>query len=505
MTEHETERLLRAWLADADEAPAPGGLHRRVQAIPSTIRLPWHQRLRLDGVGGLARDARRSRTAWAIAIVLLLVAFVGGSLLVGGTRQKPVVVVGPMHSPLPSARAVPTPTPSDLGDVGPCGTGRVRVLPGTDTGESIGPIEGLGGISVALVTGLTRSGGTSGSFWVIDGGAARPVAHYSGTVPANEIRVVDWSADGTTLLVTAGNLSLQAAERDCSDLYLVRTDGSAVTKLTDNGPGSRADLGALSPDGTMVVYQEIDPQGHTELRLADATPASIALDDTPCAGPGLDRIDAGASALLWSPAGDRIAAVCSSAVTVYKTLDRSAHTISVPKGTLIVSAAWSASPYHVIVATAKAGASQLGPLTVLSLGADSGASQVLASSQLSVEWVLPGTPDGFSPDGHWLVVDGGLPESVPGADFQDQLYVVDLQSGATRPLAPPSALLGSFIGWMPDSSGAVFSGSFSAEDVSGVRHSFVQVAPGDLARTTMGSLPESSYGSVLLWRPTGVP
>lgn len=285
-----------------------------------------------------------------------------------------------------------------------------------------------------------------------------------------------------------------------------RRQGGLVDISTVLGASSR------DPDPAVVAGQrDAIERGFSRLSpdhrivVVDATPASIALDDTPCAGPGLDRIDAGASALLWSPAGDRIAAVCSSAVTVYKTLDRSAHTISVPKGTLIVSAAWSASPYHVIVATAKAGASQLGPLTVLSLGADSGASQVLASSQLSVEWVLPGTLDGFSPDGHWLVVDGGLPESVPGADFQDQLYVVDLQSGATRPLAPPSALLGSFIGWMPDSSGAVFSGSFSAEDVSGVRHSFVQVAPGDLARTTMGSLPKSSYGSVLLWRPTGVP
>src|SRR5206468_6681243 len=95
------------------------------------------------------------------------------------------------------------------------------------------------GGSIAFVA---QEGSKQGEILIADGtaGILRLVATFTGGDLQRDIavRVVGWSSDGGTLLVTGGHLSPASAERDCGNLFLVATGGSSVVKVTHNGPGA---------------------------------------------------------------------------------------------------------------------------------------------------------------------------------------------------------------------------------------------------------------------------
>jgi Tol biopolymer transport system component len=475
--ELDLERLLRAHLAErADSRPSDGALEA-VLAVTAGIRSrsPWLGRLQVLPDAIADRVGLTSRVMWAIVVLALLLVAAIAVALVGGQGPH-VVVVQPSlgtSSPSPSPAAA---TPA----AGPC-TFPEALTAGADAASPLGS-----GMSVsvngrvAFVPVAAGQGQPVGQI-LVAGGAGRSaevVATFRGQQP---VQVVGASADGSTLLVTTFHFAGGGPATDhCGDLFLVRADGSAVTKLTANGPGTAAEGGVLGPDGREVAYVEstVGSTAAVDLRLIDAAGNTRVLDPSPCAGGSLAAMPFQSGLLGWSPDGTRLAVVCDpGGVTVYPIAGGAPQVLQLPAGAVVCAMSWTGDSTRLLVATAKAGASQLGPLTVLSVDLRTNVATVVSRSSLSVEWVLWTAQ--FSPDRKWLLTAGGTPGSVPGGAFQQALYLINVASGASRQVLGEPDSLGT-IQWLPDSSGFVFQGSSGQLEEIGVR--------GGVAKT-IGSFP----------------
>jgi len=110
------------------------------------------------------------------------------------------------------------------------------------------------------------------------------------------IASVDWSPDGSSLLVTRSGPGETSAGFVPNDLYLVTTDGSGERRLTKDGLSM---YGRWSPDGSRIVFESYEPAegGSTDIYLMDADGSGrmrLAGD------PGMDFLP------TWSPDGSRI-------------------------------------------------------------------------------------------------------------------------------------------------------------------------------------------------------
>jgi hypothetical protein len=104
MNEHETERVVRAWIESQPPLRAPTALRRSVMAIPTAAPMPLSQRL----VQALRwRPAAVPRVAWALAVALLAAALVASTLYVGSR-----LLDGPPFLPRVPAVVPPSAVPS---------------------------------------------------------------------------------------------------------------------------------------------------------------------------------------------------------------------------------------------------------------------------------------------------------------------------------------------------------------------------------------------------------
>jgi hypothetical protein len=159
-------------------------------------------------------------------------------------------------SALPTAG--PTPSPNLLPMVaGTCGTGRTVITaspsgaPVPEEAKSLRAPEG-GRLAIALEDQPTPLATiTSGSIVVAgpEVGSVRVVATFTGQEILRDggVGIFGWSASGDSLLVYAGSDNTLTADKICGNLWLLRADGSAVTRLTDNGPTEAIDQ-AASPE-----------------------------------------------------------------------------------------------------------------------------------------------------------------------------------------------------------------------------------------------------------------
>jgi Tol biopolymer transport system component len=477
------ERLLRAHLAErADSRPSEGALDA-ILAVTGGIRprRSWLGRLRVPPDAIADRVGLTSRVIWAIVVLALLLAAAIAVALVGGQGPHVVVPQPSLGTPSPSPSPPPSPAVATFA-VGPC-TIPEALTAGADAASPLGS-----GMSVsvngrvAFVPGAAGQGQPIGQI-LVAGGAGRSagvVATFQGQQP---VQVVGASADGSTLLVTTFHFAGGGPAADhCGDLFLVRADGSAVTKLTANGPGTAAEGGLLGPDGREVAYVEstVGSTAALDLRLIDAAGNTRVLDPSPCPGGSLAAMPSQSGLPGWSPDGTRLAFVCDpGGVTVYPIAGGASQVLQLPAGAVVCAIAWTGDSTRLLVATAKAGPSQLGPLTVLSVDLRTNVATVVSRSSLSVEWVLWTAQ--FSPDRKWLLTAGGTPGSVPGGAFQQALYLINVASGASRQVLGEPDSLGT-VQWLSDSSGFVFQGSSGQLEEIGVR--------GGAART-IGSFPDN--------------
>ena len=423
MTDDQLELRLREWYRTeipADEA-APAALRASVATIPKPTAVPSRRVASRRGITLLAAAA--------------LTGLLAGNALVGGSLDsRPGPVVPPSQSPFPSERAEiasPSPAPQSatpLPTAEPCLTDTMTVLTGdamrSTTGVELGDPVNLG---------RARGAYTGGSFvrrglvWSVGPGEGpvRPIAAI--VDPPIVFDVVDLSPDGSDALLRAGTLSVNGPDPECVDLYAVRTDGSGATRLTPFRGGRSVSGAAFSPDGTRVAYSGWGLGGDTITVLDLGSGRTV---DQPCGaifGFIPERIE-------WSPTSERVAMICSEAVTVF---DAGGETdpARVQSTSQQLLFGWTDAG-ELLVSTDRG--------DILAFDVESQTSTTIGRYLVQdMDQVVPST-GGFSPDGRWLVFQG-----VPWGEDAMVGYLVSTTGGAPiRILNADEA--GSSISWSAD-------------------------------------------------------
>ena len=412
MNDHDA-RMLTAWF-DADEVRgSEAALDRALAATKDTPQRPgWL----VDMLGGtIAVDnPRPSSLAIRLLAVIALIALVGIAVAfaVGGPN---LLTVLPSASPQAS-RGEPGPIVA-----GTCGTGRT-VITAAPSGASV-PEEAkslrapMGGrLAVALEDQPTPSPPTSGSI-VVAGpqvGSVRVVATFVGQEILRDggVGIFAWAASGDALLVYAGSDDTLTSDRICGNLWIVQADGSAVTRLTDNGPGEAIDQGAFSPSSTSVAYVQA-----SRLHVLDLAGGEQTIP--------IDQCHDGSHRLHWAPDERKILLVCGREVVV---LDLDTGTAPrFPVRAPILDAVWSPSAQSIVAAQADDG----GPVVILDIDAADGSTVTRAQGDHAAVWLSnTGT---LSPDGRWLLLRGDV--DVPDSGLPT--YRIDTTTGRSTKLPWP--------------------------------------------------------------------
>ena len=455
----------------------------------------------LRAIGGGRLRAVAVLAAAAIAIMGLAVAAAGSRLaLPSPIPSQPALVMQPTSSPAPVGSPAATAQ-------GVCATDTVSV----STGGSMPPATAMpatdpaGMIEHAVY--LTRRGGaTQTDVWSVASGGATRIASLVAPVGDSIVTLDDVSADGRQALIGVGVSRAPWPGTDCSDLYLVRTDGTSATRLTHDGPNEYAFEGRFSPDGRYVAFGASGGSRAPRLGVVD-----LVGDRTP----RMMGWCSGVTNLRWAPTGEWLAVACDTDVTVIK-IDLSLVTaIGIPThapplvdagpalpvvDARVIDDAWL-DPTHVLTVFALPGESRNGPFQVRTLAIDEGHGPATASWSDPVPvspWLAdPGlTPASapIAPDGHALALLAD-PVAVDPTREQLALYVVDLANGHAAPAVPwPLA----DAGWTTDSSALVY------VDLSAALHPVLTVR--DPSRTdplATVSLPAEYVTGV--WRAASIP
>jgi hypothetical protein len=428
------------------------------------------------------REASGLALRWlAVAILGAIVLVVGIS--VAGRSEPPVTVVGSAGPSATDLIALATAPPSPTVDVNACAEGSIDVQPVlADPDPGLPPLRLTrpGALALAIEEDRTsgevivaRSAGDEAG--TVD---ARVVARFTGydiQLPRT-VTPVAWSAQGDAILINAGHLDQFEPDRNCSDLFLVRADGSGVTRLTQHRAGEWANAGSISSTGEQVARV-----AGGDLRLIAVDGARLGAPLASCRRPqGLTR---------WSIDG-WLLVVCDDAIVV---ADRSREQRvygppagpesegSLPRDSLPLAAAWTPDGQSIIALTAPDGPSQLGPLQVVEIKRSDGTPVARVASEASTEWV-PGTAT-MSPDARWALVqgDGNVP-----TDTWFPTYAVDTSTGdATKlPWTVLHDLTGpSSVSWLSQP------GLFLYEE----DQALYEVDLATMTRTEVGAIPASDY------------
>jgi hypothetical protein len=437
MSEDRLDRDLRRFL----ERQA-GELHGSPSSAEMTARVA-------AAVGRRPVTQPSRQLIWIVALLgLLLAALI--AVVIGSQENKKVAVV--LSSPTTSPTS---PTPSAL--IGRCVT-PIELHPAFDAPAPnfqnfqvpAGGRLAFADVEAEVPAIWLESGDTPGAETVatITGYGLTILPHGDVGAQVPQVRVLGWSADGSAFLVETSLIHVSLPGPNCRNLFLVKADGSSVTKLTDNGPDQEANGAALAPDGRSVAYLEY-AGSRPELRLTDLSGAARVLDSADC--------QSVAEGLLWSPNGSRLARLCGANVTVYSIGDGTSRTIALPPGLGATTGSWSADGSRFLVAansTNSVSGPQRVPLSILSLDPDTGTAALLSRSTLSTYW-SPLQIDAISPDGAWLYAIGVPPEPLASTSYTIASYLINVASGVTHRLVGPALSPGEPV-WLPDSSGLIF-------------------------------------------------
>jgi hypothetical protein len=370
--------------------------------------------------------ARRQVSTLRIALVAgALLALLLSALWLGTGSDRSLIAVVPTESTFSSTIPVLPPTATQT-PFGPCSNGRTELTAaagGTAIPDSYKAIQAPANTRLATVS--FDPTGAAGLVLVADSqpGTARAVATFTGSEvqSALGVRVVGWSPAGDELLVDAGHRSGGVAGRNCDNLFLVRTDGSGVTKLTDNGPQETIDMASFLADGS-VLYESRGSLRHIGNDGADEpflTPScENALGD-----------------LQWSPDHSRFAAACDAKVAVVDVGLQKVGYISSDHPRQVLALRWTGLDSLVIAVdpTGTSNALVAGPIVFAEApsGSDGSIYTTTVSSARRTVWV-EGVPT-FSPDSRWLLVMGD------GNVVSDYFptYLINSRTGASTKMPWP--------------------------------------------------------------------
>jgi len=419
----------------------------------------------------------------ALAFVVAIVLVIG--IANAGRFEPRVAVIGSAAPDATDLTAVATSAPSPTVDVTACAEGSVDVQPAdaVPSASHIAPLRLTQPGSLALAIEedrtsgeviLARSAGDEAGTVV-----ARVVARFTGydIQLSRAVTPVAWSAQGDAILVDAGHLSMSEVERNCSDLFLVRADGSSVTRLTHNGPGQWTNSSSISPGGGQVARV-----AGGDLRLIEVDGARPGLPLASCVQPD--------GPVRWSPDGTWLLLVCGNEIIVVDLIGQRPHLYgppagpesegSLPRDSLPLVAGWAPDGQSIIAVTAPAGLSQLGPLQVVQIDRTGGAHLAGVGTEASTEWVL-GTAT-ISPDARWALVQGV--GNVP-TETWFPTYAVDTSTGDATKL--PWTVLHdsapSSVAWLSEPGSLLYE-----ED-----QALYEVDLATMTRTEVGAIPASDY------------
>jgi hypothetical protein len=416
-----------------------------------------------------------SRVAAAAVVGALAV---GGALYLSRPGQVAVTPPSPSDgassSPHAAVVASPRPNPSLLtssppSSQEPCATDQVQVLSGDASPASNGlSLSGFGQSRGVYF------GGRPLNLWSVGPGQSSATMIATITPQPNTLDALDISPDGSNALIRVGNISPGGGSPECADLYLVRTDGSAVTRLTTFGAGRFVAGAAFSPDGRRVAYSWWDPGTFTVLDLA-----SGATDHQACVvgySGSTVRVD-------WSPTGDRVAVVCQHTLTVFDeggaTAPARFPTIEAP-----VAFGWT-DDRHLVVAS--------GGGSLYSFDAVAETS-TLVGSYADPQIEIVSESGVFSPDGRWLAYAGGERGDVPGPDFRFASYLVS-GSGGT-PIRIPDEVQDTFT-WTGDSRALVYVTDRTEKQET--RLILARMEADTLSRSTIATIADEPLGRNYRW------
>jgi hypothetical protein len=404
--------------------------------------------------------------AAAIAITALAVAAAGSRPSI-----PPPVATQPTFVTHPTASLAADGSPSaTLSDH--CETDTVSVYTGSAMpSANAAPVEVPSGL-IAQGVYLTQLDGESQfDAWAVSTGESTRIASF--VAPGvNVMKVDDVSADGRQALIQVGVIHGALPGPSCDDLYLVQTDGTGATRLTDNGAEEHALDGRFSPDGRYVAFRAsvdaAEPTITVTDLLGDRTPRSA-----PC------TTGAYGHALRWAPTGNRLAVACSDNRVLVVTIDLTqptgigvvteAPSLVVAPSSLrldaqLIDTAWIDATHllavHVLSGVRSNGPFQLRTLALDNLDDPAGWSW---SEPVAVDpWLADagfGTGISLAPDGHAFAAYADPLAEDPGGD-QLGLYVVDAATGHAK-RAIPWAFADP--GWTIDSRAIVYVGSVGTE------------------------------------------
>jgi hypothetical protein len=355
-----------------------------------------------------------SRVAAAAVVGVLAV---GGALYLSRPGQVAVTPPSPsaaassspdtavVASPRPSPSLPPSSPPSSLE---PCYTDQVQVLSGDASpaikGDSLSGLGQSRGVYLA---------GRQPALWAVGPGQSSTTLIATITPQSIPLDVVDISPDGSNALIRVGHISPPGFTPECADLYLIQTDGSAVTRLTTFGSGRFVAGAAFSPDSGRVAFVWWSPDTITVLDLASGQ----TVDQACVVGYG-----GYLAPVVWSPSGNKIAADCNHNLTIFDAAGTAAEakfpTVEDP-----LAFKWT-DDRHLIVATGGANTYTFDVSTQTStiVGHFPTAAMDIAS-QTGV----------FSPDGRWLAYAGaeraflvptigGTPARIPNYEFGRRIW-----------------------------------------------------------------------------------
>jgi hypothetical protein len=438
MNERETERRLQAWLDAQRGDGASAHLRARVAAIPAVVTLAWPERF--AGALGIlpGPQARLRRVPVIVVLVALLGAIAAAVALVGG--QSKLVVVPPTASPAASPVTSPTPSqsaqtprpfalrPIPSGDLS-CVKNLIRLTAGGKApSKASQPPVPAGGRFAYVMPGATNSDGLmlDARIQIAAPGSVATVATVASDEPfglrgplsrPGSVTIEGWSTDGNSILVWAGRWGPSTWYHNCSDLYLVRADGTSALRLTDNGrPGYSVGAPALAPEGRSAAYVEFAVETWS-VRISDASGATTIINTARCEfQPDL---------LAWSRDGLYLAVPCDQGVLIYNVAERTSKILGLGGATGADHIGWDQDSGRVEAVIHDK------TLKVLALDPLSGSQTVLAS--------VPGRTDlsvlGISDDGTQILL-AGCPIAKPSdpSCFATDLDVLDVGSGTLQTL-----------------------------------------------------------------------
>jgi hypothetical protein len=382
------------------------------------------------------------RAAWAVLVAAVLsvgalLLFLGG----GSDRTAP--------TPAPSQPAVVHPSPSVSSSVAPartCGTQTTTVTIGADMPPtSTTPMTIPEGIldQGLYVTEPADNVYSPADVWAIRAGSATRIASVIGA-DFDVVQIDDVSADGRLALLQVGEL-IGDPVSTCDDLYVLATDGTSVSRLTEDGPNEHATGGRFSRDGRYVAFRFDDLRGHTPAigladLLADPTPGYSECGET-------SMFD-----LAWAPTDDRLAVVCGSRLDVLPRPDQVLQPTSTDlpvSGEALVELAWQDADTTLLTTAVIVNSTTPSPPINAPIQFRTVTGARVSQPTVVSPPIGQGNPgSAISPDGQELAV------FATPSDFEASgWYVVDVSTGTAKKV---SGVTCSDIGWSADSRSVLY-------------------------------------------------